>query len=202
MKGTMPRGRWQDEDQQMISRLRRDPKNRAENVMIVDLLRNDLGKLARAGSVRPITLFDVEVYENVLQMTSTIEAACAPGKGLVDILAALFPCGSVTGAPKISTMAIISELETGPRGVYTGAIGFIKPGGDCTFNVAIRTICLNKETGVAIFGVGGGITYDSTAEAEYDECLLKAGFLSNRGPEFDLFETVLLQDGEYYLLEA
>src|SRR5258708_12658119 len=146
MKGTMPRGRWQDEDQQMISRLRRDPKNRAENVMIVDLLRNDLGKLARAGSVRPITLFDVEVYESVLQMTSTIEAACAPGKGLVDVFAALFPCGSVTGAPKISTMAIIRELETGPRGVYTGAIGFIKPGAHSPFNASLRTTRLHKYT--------------------------------------------------------
>jgi len=202
MKGTMPRGRWREEDEQMVSRLRTDPKNRAENVMIVDLLRNDLGRIARAGTVRPVSLFEVETYESILQMTSTIEATCVPGVGLVEIFTALFPCGSVTGAPKISTMGIIRDLETGPRGVYTGAIGFIKPGGDCTFNVAIRTIHLDRDTGVATFGVGGGVTYDSTAPAEYDECLLKAEFLSKPPNDFDLFETILFEDGQYYLLEA
>jgi para-aminobenzoate synthetase/4-amino-4-deoxychorismate lyase len=114
---------------------------------------------------------------------------------------ALFPCGSITGAPKIRTMQIINELERFPRGAYTGAIGLLKPGGDCVFNVAIRTVVIDSETGVATFGVGGGVTIDSTAEREYQECLVKSRFLHSKAVEFQLFESILLEDGEYYLLE-
>ncbi len=114
----------------------------------------------------------------------------------------MFPCGSITGAPKIRTMQIIRELERFPRGAYTGAIGFLKPGGDCVFNVAIRTVVIDTETNVATFGVGGGVTIDSTAEREYEECLVKSRFLHTSPVEFQLFESILLEDGEYFLLDA
>ena len=136
-------------------------KNRAENLMIVDLLRNDLGRVSLPGSVQVTKLFEVERYETLFQMTSTIESACRPQTTLTDLFCALFPCGSVTGAPKISAMQIIRNLEPNPRHLYTGTIGLIRPGGDCTFNVAIRTLLLDKKTSEVIFGVGGGITYDS-----------------------------------------
>ena len=168
--------------------------------MIVDLLRNDLGKVAVPGSVRVSSLFDLERFETVWQMTSTVEATLKDGTSLVDLMTALFPCGSVTGAPKIRTMQIIRELERFPRGAYTGAIGFLKPGGDCIFNVAIRTVVIDTETNVATFGVGGGVTIDSTAEREYEECLVKSRFLHAAPVEFQLFESILLEDGEYFLL--
>jgi para-aminobenzoate synthetase/4-amino-4-deoxychorismate lyase len=201
MKGTMPRGRWLEEDREQAEKLSASIKNRAENLMIVDLLRNDLGKISNIGSVRVAKLFEVERYRTVLQMTSTIESVCRPDVGLFESLQALFPCGSITGAPKIRTMEIIRELEPSPRQAYTGAIGLVKPGGDCIFNVAIRTIVLDSKKGEAIFQVGGGITYDSTAEDEYDECALKAKFLNQRWPEFEIFETMLLEDGNILLLE-
>ena len=200
MKGTAARGRWQQEDERLIAGLRASAKDRAENLMIVDLLRNDLGKIAVTGSVGVPQLFAVERYPTVLQMTSTVEAECRPGVGLLDIFKALFPCGSITGAPKLRTMAIIRELEPHPRGVYTGAIGLIEPGGDAVFNVAIRTLVLDKATGEVTFGVGGGITIDSTAAAEYDECALKASFLARRARPFQLLETLLLERGDYFLL--
>jgi para-aminobenzoate synthetase/4-amino-4-deoxychorismate lyase len=133
-------------------------------------------------------------------MTSTVEATLKDRTSLIDLMTALFPCGSVTGAPKIRTMQIIRELERFPRGVYTGAIGFLKPGGDCVFNVAIRTVVIDTETNVATFGVGGGVTIDSTAEREYEECLVKSRFLHESPVEFQLFESILLEDGEYFLL--
>ncbi|HVF91706.1 MAG TPA: aminodeoxychorismate synthase component I [Blastocatellia bacterium] len=201
MKGTMSRGRWAEEDDDQAARLAACPKNRAENVMIVDLLRNDLGRISTAGSVRVPSLFDVERYPSLLQMTSTIESVCKPGLKLTDILRALFPCGSITGAPKVRTMEIIEELERAPRGIYTGAIGIVRPGGDCIFNVAIRTLVLDGPAGRATFGVGGGITYDSTPEAEFEECLLKARFLDRPRPDFQLLETILLEDGRFFLLE-
>lgn len=201
MKGTMPRGRWLEEDEAMKQALAASEKNRAENLMIVDLLRNDLGKISKAGSVRVSSLFQVERYRTVHQMTSTIESIAKPGVGLWEVLQALFPCGSVTGAPKIRTMGIIRELEPHPRRAYTGAIGLVKPGGDCVFNVAIRTVVLDTDTGEAIANVGGGITYDSTPEGEYEECLTKAKFLSDRPIEFELLETMLLEDGAGFLLE-
>ena len=200
MKGTVKRGRWLEEDRELAAWLSESVKDRAENVMIVDLLRNDLGKVAVPGSVRVSSLFDLERFETVWQMTSTVEATLKDPTSLVDLMTALFPCGSVTGAPKIRTMQIIRELERFPRGAYTGAIGFLKPGGDCIFNVAIRTVVIDTETKVATFGVGGGVTIDSTAEREYEECLVKSRFLHASPVEFQLFESILLEDGEYFLL--
>jgi para-aminobenzoate synthetase/4-amino-4-deoxychorismate lyase len=134
-------------------------------------------------------------------MTSTVESELKPGTSLVDLMSALFPCGSITGAPKIRTMEIIRELEPHTRGVYTGTIGFLRPGGDCMFNVAIRTVTIDSATGTALFGVGGGITIDSTAAKEYEECLVKSRFLQVEPVSFELFETMLLEDGEIFLLE-
>lgn len=201
MKGTVRRGRWPAEDRELAHWLANSAKDRAENVMIVDLLRNDLGKVSIPGSVRVSSLFDLERFETVWQMTSTVESTLRDGISLVDLMGALFPCGSITGAPKIRTMQIIRELERFPRGAYTGAIGLLKPGGDCVFNVAIRTVVIDTETGVATFGVGGGVTIDSTAEREYEECLVKSRFLYSKPVEFQLFESILLEDGEYFLLD-
>ncbi|MFN2513764.1 MAG: aminodeoxychorismate synthase component I [Pyrinomonadaceae bacterium] len=201
MKGTINRGRWTYEDNERARQLAESPKDRAENVMIVDLLRNDLGKISIPGSVRVSKLFEVERYETLWQMTSTVESTLRNGVGLADVMAALFPCGSITGAPKIRTMDIIRELEPFPRGIYTGTIGFIRPGGDCAFNVAIRTVVLDSDTGAAAFGVGGGITIDSTAQREYDECLLKSSFLAAPVPHFRLLESMLFEGGEFFLLE-
>lgn len=201
MKGTAQRGRWTAEDQEFAQWLKHSAKDRAENVMIVDLLRNDLGKVSIPGSVRVSSLFDVERFETVWQMTSTVESTLKDGTSLPDLMQALFPCGSITGAPKIRTMQIIRELERFPRGAYTGTIGLLQPGGDCVFNVAIRTIVIDTETNRATFGVGGGITIDSTAEREYEECLVKSKFLHATPVEFQLFESILLEDGEYFLLE-
>jgi para-aminobenzoate synthetase/4-amino-4-deoxychorismate lyase len=201
MKGTLRRGRWASEDEELAQRLQHSVKDKAENIMIVDLLRNDLGKVSVPGSVHVSSLFQVERYETVWQMTSTVESTLRPGTSLVELMSALFPCGSVTGAPKIRTMQIIRELERFPRGVYTGAIGFLRPGGDCVFNVAIRTVVIDKQTGVATFGVGGGVTIDSTAAGEYEECLVKSRFLESKPVEFELFESMLIEDGEIFLLE-
>ncbi|HYL97742.1 MAG TPA: aminodeoxychorismate synthase component I, partial [Blastocatellia bacterium] len=200
MKGTMPRGRWTVEDDEQAMRLASCEKNRAENVMIVDLLRSDLGRISEFGSVEVTSLFEVERYNTVLQMTSTIESKCNAGVNLESIMKALFPCGSITGAPKIRTTEIIRQVEPYPRGVYTGAIGLIRPDGDCLFNVAIRTITVDTHTSEATFGVGGGITYDSGADSEYEECLLKSNFLTARGEEFELIETILLEEGKFFLL--
>ena len=201
MKGTVPRGRWASEDAEQRSKLEKSEKNQAENLMIVDLLRNDLGRVSVPGTVRVPRLFDVEHYATLFQMTSTIESVCRPDTGLVDLFGALFPCGSVTGAPKISSMKMIRSLEPSPRGVYTGAIGLVRPGGNCTFSVAIRTLVLDTETKRAVFGVGGGITHDSTAEDEYGECLAKARFLIDPPPAFQLIETLRLEAGVYFLLD-
>jgi len=200
MKGTINRGRWTAEDEELAHRLAESQKDRAENVMIVDLLRNDLGKVSIPGSVRVSNLFEVERFETLWQMTSTVKSTLRPGVGLSELVTALFPCGSITGAPKIRTMEIIRGLEPFPRGIYTGTIGFIAPGGDCVFNIAIRTIVLDSETGIATFGVGGGITIDSTAAREYDECLLKSSFLNASIAPFRLLESILLEDGEFFLL--
>jgi para-aminobenzoate synthetase/4-amino-4-deoxychorismate lyase len=194
MKGTAPRGRWVAEDDAAARTLRASVKDRAENAMIVDLLRNDLGRIARPGSVRVPALFQTERYETVWQMTSTVTARLLPGLRTTDVLRALFPCGSVTGAPKVRTMQIIRDLEDSPRGLYTGAIGYLAPAGApgprACFNVAIRTVVVDAETGVAEYGVGGGITYDSTARGEYDEVTAKTRVLSERRPDFDLLETL------------
>jgi para-aminobenzoate synthetase / 4-amino-4-deoxychorismate lyase len=201
MKGTLARGRWLEEDCQRVEQLRASSKDRAENVMIVDLLRSDLGKIAEFGSVEASDLFAVERLSRVLQMTSTITAVRRADVSVVDVIRALFPCGSVTGAPKPRTMAIIRELECQPRGIYTGAIGLLSPGGDAVFNVAIRTLIVDAKSGAATFNVGGGITWDSTTEGEYEECWLKAKFLSHPWPTFELLETMELNEGVYSLLD-
>jgi para-aminobenzoate synthetase / 4-amino-4-deoxychorismate lyase len=189
MKGTMPRGLDTTEDTAAALALQRDEKNRAEHVMIVDLLRNDLGRISLPGSVHVDNLFAVERYQTLLQMTSTISATLRPRTTFYDIFAAMFPCGSVTGAPKIRTMQIIRELEAHPRGVYTGAIGFISPDRRAVFNVSIRTLVLQNQQ--ATMGVGGGIVADSIPEDEHREALLKASFLTRTHQPFELIETIL-----------
>lgn len=190
MKGTWPRGRWYDEDMAHRKMLSESEKNRAENVMIVDLLRNDLGRVSTNGSVAVSTLWDIEQYETVFQMTSTVQSKIKQGIEFSDLIHAMFPCGSVTGAPKVRTMEIIKDVETDPRGVYTGSIGYVSPGGETCFNVAIRTVCINAENQIAEFGVGGGITFDSSPDGEFDECLTKARILGRKPVRFDLFETL------------
>lgn len=200
MKGTARRGRYLEEDALQIAALKASAKERAENLMIVDLLRNDLGKIAETGAVRVESLFDVETYPTLHQMTSTVTAKVRVGVGLAEIFAALFPCGSVTGAPKRRSMAIISELEKTPRGVYCGAIGYVAPGGEALFSVAIRTLLFDKEKRKLSLGIGSGITTDSKAEQEYRECLLKSGFLFQANEEFGLIESLKLEDGRYLFL--
>ncbi|MYD04785.1 MAG: aminodeoxychorismate synthase component I [Acidimicrobiia bacterium] len=194
MKGTVPRGRWEQEDSRYRQRLLTSAKDRAENVMIVDLLRNDLGRVARFGSVGVERLFEVERYETVWQMTSTVAAQTRPEVGLFDILAAMFPCGSVTGAPKVRTMEIIRDLEVSPRGVYCGAIGLLAPPGSgrprAEFSVAIRTLVADQVGGEVEYGVGGGVVYESTPNREYQEAMVKARFLSRRHRPLALLETM------------
>ncbi|WP_158794591.1 aminodeoxychorismate synthase component I [Granulicella sp. L60] len=197
MKGTMPRGLDINEDAQMSARLRHDEKNRSEHIMIVDLLRNDLGRICTMGSVHVNDLFSVERYQTLLQMTSTVSGLLRPNITHYEIFRSIFPSGSITGAPKIRTMQIIRELEQRPRGIYTGAIGFFSPSGTATFNVAIRTLILKD--GIARMGVGGGIVADSDPHEEHRECLLKASFLTRAPRNFQLIETMLLQ-GELRLL--
>jgi para-aminobenzoate synthetase/4-amino-4-deoxychorismate lyase len=201
MKGTTKRGKTVAEDKEKMSWLYHSEKNRSENVMIVDLLRNDLGIIAEKGTVNVQKLFEIEHYPTVHQMTSTITAKISNNIQLVDIFKALFPCGSITGAPKISTMEIIADLETTPRHVYCGAIGFITPNNEAIFNVPIRTVVIEQQSGKATYGVGGGITWDSTSEDEYDEVIEKAKLLEVDRPEFQLLESFLLQEGEYFLFE-
>jgi para-aminobenzoate synthetase/4-amino-4-deoxychorismate lyase len=195
MKGTARRGRFEEEDEAARAALARSPKERAENVMIADLVRNDLGRVARVGTVGVARLLEVERYPTVLQLTSTIEARLRPDVGLGALLAATFPCGSVTGAPKAMATRVIAAEEATPRGVYCGAIGYLAPGGDAGFNVAIRTVELDLAAGEAVAGVGGGITWDSSAPDEYDEALAKGAFLVERAAPFELVETLRLGEG-------
>jgi len=175
MKGTAPRGANAEEDRAIIAAMRADEKTQAENRMIVDLLRNDISRITEVGTLDVPRLFDIETYPTVHQMVSHVRARLKQDLTIGDIFAALFPCGSVTGAPKLRAMQILHDLETGPRDAYCGAIGYIAPDGRMRFNVAIRTISLFDD-GRAVFNVGGGIVYDSVARDEYDECLLKARF--------------------------
>ncbi|MRN66865.1 aminodeoxychorismate synthase component I [Brucella sp. 10RB9213] len=181
MKGTMPRGATPEEDERNRQFLLNDPKNQAENRMIVDLLRNDISLVSEVGSLDVPELFRVESYPTVHQMISRVRARLKSGLHLRAVFAALFPCGSITGAPKISAMKILRRLETGPRDIYCGSLGWIEPGGRMRFNVAIRTISL-LDGNRAIFNVGGGVVFDSTAQAEYEECLLKARFATGQKP--------------------
>ena len=203
MKGTAPRGRWLAEDEEAAARLVGSAKDRAENAMIVDLLRNDLGRIARPGSVEVSGMFEPERYETVWQLTSTVAARLEPATPLVEVFRALFPSGSVTGAPKVRTMRVIADLEDSPRGVYCGAIGYLAPPGagepTAHFNVAIRTVALDPGSGTAEFGVGGGITFDSSAEGEYAEVLAKAKVLTAARPDFALFETLRHDPTEGFL---
>lgn len=181
MKGTMPRGATPQEDEQNREFLMNDPKNQAENRMIVDLLRNDISLISEVGTLDVPELFRVESYPTVHQMISRVRAKLKSGLSLHSIFRALFPCGSITGAPKISAMEILRALESGPRDIYCGSLGWIEPNGRMRFNVAIRTISLHDDNR-AIFNVGGGVVFDSTARAEYDECLLKARFATGEKP--------------------
>jgi para-aminobenzoate synthetase / 4-amino-4-deoxychorismate lyase len=194
MKGTAPRGRWPEEDEAIRSRLLGSVKDRAENAMIVDLLRNDLGRIAAPGSVVWSDVFEAERYETVWQLTTTVAADLRRGSGPAEVFAALFPSGSVTGAPKVRTMEIAAGLEDSPRGVYCGAVGFFAPTSagspSARFNVAIRTVVVDTQTGTAEYGVGGGITWDSRAANEYDEVVAKARVLTERRRPFALLETL------------
>jgi para-aminobenzoate synthetase/4-amino-4-deoxychorismate lyase len=201
MKGTAPRGRWPEEDELFARQLRESAKERAENLMIVDLLRNDLGRVSRSGTVITTSLFDVESFETVHQMTSTITSEMNPGTGFTELLGALFPCGSVTGAPKKRSMEIIAELEDSPRGLYTGCIGYISPGmEEAVFSVAIRSLVIDGQAGAGELGVGSGVTWDSSADAEYEECLAKGLFAREMRPEFTLIESLLFEEGRGYFL--
>lgn len=198
MKGTAKRGKTYHEDLDIQEWLRNDPKNQAENLMIVDLLRNDLGRIAEIGSVSVPEMFAVEKYPTLFQMTSTIEAKVRPEVNYYEIFQSIFPCGSVTGAPKIRSMQIINELETNHRGIYTGAVGYFSPQNEAVFNVVIRTLKINGVQGE--MGIGSGIVYDSMPQTEYEECQLKAFFLITEFQEFELIETILW-DNDYHLLE-
>jgi para-aminobenzoate synthetase / 4-amino-4-deoxychorismate lyase len=204
MKGTIGRGVDAEEDLSLAEFLRNDEKNRAENVMIVDLLRNDLGRTAAPRSVSTTRLFNIERYETLHQMTSTVTARLDPGTSPRGLLASLFPCGSVTGAPKISSMKIIRELERGPRGIYTGAIGFIGPAmRRAAFNVSIRTVRIDGGQGE--LGIGGAIVYDSGAREEWNEALLKGKFFISsfsdvKPSDFSIIETMFWQPEEGFSL--
>lgn len=197
MKGTMRRGRWLEEDAQIARLLANDPKNRAENLMIVDLMRNDLGRVSVVGGVSVPRLFHVERYNTVFQMTSDVEGVLRPDIRASDLLLATFPPGSVTGAPKIRAMQIIDETEHEARGVYCGCIGVFWPGGDCLLNVAIRTIVQHGHH--CEMGIGGGIVADSDPQAELAEAYLKGHFLRSVPQHFDLLETLLYQPGQGYV---
>jgi len=198
MKGTAPRGLTAIDDRRRRDDLLASDKQRAENVMIVDMMRNDVGRIAEVGSVEVPHLFSVEQYPNVWQMTSRVTARTRAS--LPDIFAALHPSASVTGAPKVRTMAILSDLERSPRGVYTGAIGYVPPDGNASFNVAIRTAVVDVAAGQVEFGIGSGIVWDSDADAEYDECLLKGSVIGQAAVHFELLETLRWTPDDGYFL--
>lgn len=199
MKGTAARGNNQYEDLEMKKWLSGSEKDKAENVMITDLLRNDLGRIAKFGTVKADNLFEIEKYESVFQMVSTIKAGLKENS-LGEIIRNIFPCGSITGAPKIRAMEIIKELEKENRGIYTGAIGYAD--NECVkFNVAIRTLEIDKKTGFGEIGLGGGIVWDSAKDKEYKELLLKGAFVSEVIGKFQLIETILFENEEYFLFK-
>ena len=200
MKGTASRGLTLRDDIKQAQWLHHSEKNRAENIMIVDMVRNDMGRIAHTGSVQADRLFAIEKYPTLWQMTSTVTAETKAG--LSEILTALFPPASITGAPKTRTMQIIAELETGPRRIYTGSIGVVSPDRKAQFNVAIRTVLIDKIKGQAEYGVGGGIVWDSTETIEFEESQTKAKILTERMPDFSLLETILwTPENGYYLLQ-
>ncbi|MCY7285197.1 MAG: aminodeoxychorismate synthase component I [Cyanobacteria bacterium CAN_BIN43] len=200
MKGTVPRGLTHDGDRLLAQWLQNSEKNQAENIMIVDMIRNDLGRIAQLGTVKVSSLFDIEQYPTLWQMTSSVQ--CQTQATLGEIFQALFPCASITGAPKLRTMKIIAELEETPRKIYTGTIGFITPDRTSQFNVAIRTVLINKNEQIAEYGVGGGIVWVSQAGDEFEECRTKAKILTAQKPEFSLLETLLwTPEKNYFLLD-
>ncbi|MDD5248725.1 MAG: aminodeoxychorismate synthase component I [Rhodocyclaceae bacterium] len=199
MKGTAPRHADATADAAAAQALRASAKEQAENLMIVDLLRNDVARVAVTGSVGVPQLFAIEALPSAWQMTSTVQGRTRPGTQLADVFGALFPCGSVTGAPKVAAMAAIAALEDAPRGAYCGAIGVLRPGGHATFSVAIRTVAIDRRRGRAECGVGSGIVFDSTAPAEYAEWLVKRRFLLRATAAFELLETLRLEAGRYSL---
>ncbi|MGJ3245209.1 MAG: aminodeoxychorismate synthase component I [Elainellaceae cyanobacterium] len=206
MKGTAARGGSTEGDRQQATALRQSIKDRAENVMVVDMIRNDMGRIAHVGSVRVPSLFETERYPTVWQMTSTVTAETSAS--WVDILRALFPCASITGAPKPRTMEIITQLESSPRNLYTGTIGYLAPQRQAQFNVAIRTVLIDSRTHIAEYGVGSGIVWDSDSQREYDECHVKmlvlgdtrSAQMSQRPPNFSLLETIRWTPHEGYFL--
>ncbi len=212
MKGTAPRHADPQTDGQARQHLMDSPKERAENVMIVDLLRNDMGRIARPGTVRVSKLFEVQALPTVWQMTSTITATTLPEVGLPELFAALFPCGSVTGAPKARAMHWIAQLESAARGLYCGAVGVVRPGGAATFNVPIRTVTLRKvaptrpsdegggDVWQACAGVGSAITVYADAPSEWQELAAKTRYLERARADFSLLETLRLEEGHYWLL--
>lgn len=200
MKGTVARGRTLAEDVSNQAWLYESSKDRAENLMIVDMIRNDIGRIAEVGTVRVPQMFEVEQYPSIHQMTSTVTATARTS--LADTIRALFPCASITGAPKARTMEAIAALEASPRKVYTGCMGLIRPDGAAQFNVAIRTVFVDKARGEAEYGVGSGVVWDSTSDREYAECVEKSRVLTYRLPEFSLLETLLWQPQTGYFLLA
>lgn len=196
MKGTTPRGTTPEEDEAAKAALAIDPKQRAENLMIVDLMRNDLTRIAAPGSVRVPELFKVETYPTLHTMVSTVSARLAEGNSIGDVLAATFPCGSITGAPKIRAMEVIGAVEPDARGPYTGSIGRIDADGDAAFNVAIRTLHLPDASETASIGLGSGVVADSRAGEEWDECLAKGAFLTRGQRQVDLIETMAFDPAE------
>ena len=198
MKGTTPRGLMQHDDRTQAELLHHSEKDRAENIMIVDMVRNDMGRIAEMGSVQWNNIYEVEKYPTVWQMTSTVRARTETG--LCEILQALFPPASITGAPKPRTMEIIAELEQTPRRIYTGTVGFWAPGRRAQFNVAIRTVLIDKAQGGAEYGVGGGIVWDSIDTMEFEECRTKTRILTRRVPDFSLLESILWTPEEGYFL--
>jgi len=211
MKGTAPRHADAQRDAQASAELRASAKEQAENVMIVDLLRNDMGRIAEPGSVQVASLFDVQALPTVWQMTSTVTARTRAGVGLPELFAAMFPCGSVTGAPKARAMHWIAALEAGPRGVYCGALGVVRPGGAATFNVPIRSVALERDETPsprwqarwqACYGVGSAITFYAEPGAEWRELSAKARVLQRASADFELLETLRLEEGRYVLLDA
>ena len=198
MKGTAKRGRYFAEDQKQAEYLKSSTKDQSENVMIVDMMRNDLGRIAKTGTVKVDSLFDIERYNTAWQMTSTVSAQTSTS--LTEIFKALFPCASITGAPKASTMGIINQLEQNPRNIYTGAIGLIQPNRRAQFNVAIRTVLIDKKKNQAEYGTGGGIVWDSIPEKEFEESRIKSQILFTKKEPFDLLETILWEKPNGYFL--
>ena len=199
MKGTSKRGRTLNEDIALMTELKNSEKDKAENIMITDMLRNDMGKISDTGSVKVLSEFDIEKYPTVWQMTSSVKSQTRAS--ITAIFEALFPCASVTGAPKVSSMKIISEIEDQPREIYTGAIGYIAPNNEAQFSVPIRTILSNKKIDRSVYGTGSGIVWDSEWEKEWDECQNKSAILSVSHQNFELFETMRWDSNRGIFLE-